>query len=110
MDKKLEKDLFKFAKEHRKYDLSIVGSKAMSVIAFLNLILIFLNILLFKTKYLTGFTYGIDFTIIVVCFVKLIYLKKNEKVEEKEFREKIESIFKKENIKDERKDNNRESN
>ena len=104
-----EEELFKFAKEHRKYDLNIVGSKAMSIVAFLNLILVFLNIW-FRTNFIDGFVWGVDFTILVVCLVKMIYLKKNEKVEEKEFREKIEAIFKRENIKDERENNNRKSN
>ena len=104
-----EEELFKFAKEHRRYDLSIVGSKAMSVVAFFNLILVFLNIW-FRTNFIRGFVWGVDFTIVVVCFVKMFYLKKNEKVEEKEFREKMEAIFKRENIKDERENNNRKSN
>lgn len=104
-----EEELFKFAKEHRKYNLSIVGSKTMSVVALFNLILVFLNIW-FKTNFIHGFVWGVDFVIIIVSIVKLIFLKKNSKVSDLEFKEKIQILFEKGSTKDERKNDTRESN
>ena len=115
-----DKELFEFAKKYRKYDLSIVGGNTMAIVAWLNLILVFFNALLFRKVFIRGFIYGIDFTIIVVSLAKIIYLKKNEKVEDNEFEEIMKLLVKsiKKKIKEsegkskeyERKNNIRKSN
>lgn len=87
-----DEELMNFAKKHRKYNLSIVDSTTMVILAWLNLILGFFNILLFRKVFIRGFICGIDFTIIVVSLVKLIYLKRNEKVEDNEFKENMELV------------------
>lgn len=104
-----DKDLMKFAKKHRKYDLSMVDNKTFIVIAHFNFILVILSFLL-GSKCLLGFTYGINFVIIVTCIIKDIFINKNSKVIKLEFKERVDIFLKKENIKDERKNDTRKSN
>lgn len=104
-----DKDLMKFAKKHRKYDLSLLDNMTFVVIAYLNLALVILNAWI-RNKYLVGFTYGIEFVIIITCIIKFIFIEKNSKVSALEFKERVDIILKKENIKDERKNDTRESN
>lgn len=102
-------DLIKFAKKHRKYDLSMVDNTIFVIMSYLNFFTIILNVWI-KNKYLAGFYWGINFLIIITSIVKLIFIEKNDKVSKLEFKERLEYIFKKENIKDERKNDTRESN
>lgn len=104
-----DKDLMKFAKKHRKYDLSLLDNMTFVVIAHFNIILVILSFLL-GSKCLLGFTYGINFVIIVTCIIKDIFINKNSKVSKLEFKERVDIFLKKENIKDERKNDTRESN
>lgn len=104
-----DKELMKFAKKHRKYDLSMVDNTIFIIISYLNIFTIILNVWI-KNKYLAGFYWGINFLIIITSIVKLIFIEKNSKVTKLEFKERVNIFLKKENIKDERKNDTRESN
>lgn len=104
-----DKELMKFAKKHRKYDLSMLDNITFIIIAWLNLVLVIFNIFI-KNKYLAGFYWGINFLIIITSIVKLIFIEKNSKVTNLEFKERMDIFLKKENIKDERKNNIGKSN
>lgn len=104
-----DKELMNFAKKHRKYDLSMVDNMTFIVIAHFNFILVILSFLI-GSKCMLGFTYGINFVIIVTCIIKDIFINKNSKVSKLEFKERVDILLKKENIKDERKNDTRESN
>lgn len=102
-------DLIKFAKKHRKYDLSMVDNTIFVIMSYLNFFTIILNVWI-KNKYLAGFYWGINFLIIITSIVKLIFIEKNSKVTNLEFKERMDIFLKKENIKDERKNNIGKSN
>lgn len=104
-----DKELMKFAKKYRKYDLSMVDNTIFIIISYLNIFTIILNIWI-KNKYLAGFYWGINFLIIITSIVKLIFIEKNSKVTKLEFKERMDIFLKKENIKDERKNNIGKSN
>lgn len=104
-----DKELFEFAKKHRKYDLSIIDNIVFLALSHLNMALLISNFW-FMSKEINYFASGINFVIIITCIVKDIFINKNSKVSKLEFKEKIDIFLKKENIKDERKNDTRESN
>ena len=87
----------------------MVDNMIFIVIAHFNFILVILSFLI-ESKCLLEFANGINFVIIVTCIIKDIFINKNSKVSKLEFKERVDILLKKENIKDERKNDTRESN
>lgn len=82
-----DKELIKFAKKNRIYDLSY--PKMFVIISWLNIFILIINSLLFKSALITGFYYGICFVIIITSIIYLKFLNHNSKIEVKESEEKM---------------------
>lgn len=78
------KELFKFAKKHRKYN-STTESISLTIIAGINVVLCFSNFL-FNSDILRGYVNGVNTVIIYISFVKMFILYHNEKIEKLEAR------------------------
>ena len=90
-DKSTEDELLKFAKKHRSYDERIILSKSMIVIACINLIVATANCFL-KIEGLRHFISGVNFTIILLSFIKMRVSSKRLKVSELELKEAKERM------------------
>ena len=84
-----DKELIKFAKKNRIYDLRLSYPKMFVIISWLNVFILIINSLLFKSALITGFYYGICFVIIITSIIHLKFLNHNSKIEVKEFEEKM---------------------
>lgn len=82
-------DLYKFAKKHHKIDESKGTSTTLITIAFINLFIAIVNLFL-KINYIRGFIMGINLTILIISFTKLIIADKNMKVFDLECEEEFE--------------------
>lgn len=90
-NKSTEDELLRFAKKHRSYDERIILSKSMIVIACINLIVATANCFL-KIEGLRHFINGVNFTIILLSFIKMRISSKRLKVSELELKEAKERI------------------
>lgn len=86
-----EHELMKFAKKHRTYDLSVIDNQTLIIICWTNLIISISN-LWFHNVFIRGFNWGINITIIITLIIKYIFIIHNEKIEDKDFEEKIKHL------------------
>ena len=86
-----DKDLMKFAKKHRKYDLSMVEDKIFIIISWTNVAFSILNAY-FHSTFIRGFNWGIILCLFIILITKMIFMIYNEKIEDKEFEEKMKLL------------------
>ena len=79
-----EDELLKFAKEHKRYDESIVRYIVRALILLVAVILSFMNLWLSST-YIRGIICGIDITIVIIVVAELLVTEHNFKITKKEF-------------------------
>lgn len=84
-----EKELYKFAKKNRKYDIENANNSINIIVAWLCCIVIIINVFI-KIEWLRYFIWGIDFYIIINCIYRLILMEHNHKV----FMNQIDEEFK----------------
>lgn len=74
-----EDELYKFAKEHHEIDEHHFMGILNVILAWFVMIIIIINVFI-QDATIRGFTYGIDFTIMIYCLISYRIYKKNSKI------------------------------
>ena len=86
-----DEDLYKFAKKHRRFETNPMKNGLIVIIAFIVMIIPFINILL-KNDYLKMFFWGTQFVIWFICIPTFILIEHNIKIQELEFFEVLKEL------------------
>lgn len=73
-------DLYNYAKSHRKINIPKEFSKICTILAIIAFIIIILNIIFFKNRYLTFFIFGFDVCFLILDMIVFILDQENFKV------------------------------
>ena len=84
-----EKELYKFAKKNRKYDIESVNNSINIIVAWLCCLVLIINAFI-KIEWLRYFIWGVDFYIIFSCIYRIILLEHNHKVFMNQIKEELE--------------------
>ncbi|MBR5227497.1 MAG: hypothetical protein IKV94_02555 [Clostridia bacterium] len=82
-----DKDLLKFAKQHRKYCVEVVMSGARVIIMLLALALLVLNIFIFNNNIIRGIILGIEIIVVVESILQSIITEHNYDLKTEQYKE-----------------------
>lgn len=88
-----EKELLKFAKKHRKYNIGLKMSELRVIIAICTVAVCITNFFINSTT-IRGAVFGINTVLIIECIVQAVYLEHNSKVEAEQLEEQFGLIKK----------------
>lgn len=87
-----DKELMKFAKKNKIYNLNISQSFVLVIIAWINVLISIINSIFLSSTFIRGFMYGINFVIFISSIINSILLSHNRKINDKEFKEKMKFL------------------